>query len=149
MSRSIVRNGILAGVVGGMAIAAVGMLLCAVRGTGFWALPNAIGGIALGAEAGATRDLGLVTLVGVLLHMVLSAGFGVVTLVAIRRITSEYIATSIAAGLGLWVVNYYAIGAVMPGAHALAELNPIWMGGALHVLFGAVTGVVARTLDRR
>ncbi len=141
------RNGAIAGIVGGLAIAAAGMSLSALRGTGFWSLPNAIAGVAVGPEAGATRDLGLVTLEGVMLHMLLSALFGVVTLVAIRRLTKEYVLTGIAGGLLLWVVNYYGFGAFIPGAHALAELNPVWMGGLLHVLFGAVTGATAQRLD--
>lgn len=146
-SAPLVRNGSIAGIVGGLAIAGVGMTLCAVRGTGFWALPNGIAGIAVGPEAGAVRDFGVVTLEGVALHMVLSAVFGVMTLYAARNITREFIGTGIGLGLLLWVVNYYAIGMVIPGAHALAELNPIWMGGGLHALFGAVTGFVAKKLD--
>jgi hypothetical protein len=143
----LVRNGAVAGVVGGLAIAAAGMSLSALRGTGFWSLPNGIAGIAVGPAAGATRDLGLVTLEGVVLHMVLSAVFGVVTLFIIRRLTKEYLLTAVAAGLLLWVINYYAIGSFVPGAHALAELNPVWMGGLLHALFGAVTGLTAKRLE--
>ncbi len=145
-SKSLVRNGIIAGAAGGMAIAAVGMVMCAARGTGFWALPNAIGGIVLGPTG---RELGVATLVGVMLHMALSASYGVAVVFAARRITREYIGTAIAFALGLWLVNYYAIGAVLAGAHSLAELNPVWMGAGLHVLFGLVTGLFARTLDRR
>ncbi len=142
-----VRNGAVAGVVGGLAIAGVGMSLSALRGTGFWSLPNGIAGIAVGPAAGAARDFGLVTLEGVALHMVLSVVFGIATLFAIRRITKEYALTGIASGLVLWVINYYAIGSFIPGAHALAELNPVWMGGMLHALFGAVTGITAKRLD--
>jgi hypothetical protein len=140
-------HAMFAGLAGGLAIAAIGMLATAARGAGFWALPNAIGGLALGPAAGATRDLGLVTLVGVVSHVALSCGFGVITLAAIRRLGS-HVATGIAAGVVLWLVNYYVIGAVLPGAHALAQLNPAWLGGSLHVVFGAVTGLVARGLDR-
>lgn len=147
-SSAFVRNGIVAGIAGGLAIAAAGMVLSSVRGAGFWSLPNAIGGIALGPTAGATRDLGLITLVGVMLHMALSAGYGVFAAGTIHKVTREYLATAVVLGLGLWIVNYYVIAAFLPGARAMAELNPIWMAAGLHVLFGAVVGGVARWLDR-
>jgi hypothetical protein len=147
-SSSLVRNGVVAGIAGGLGIAAVGMVLSAVRGTGFWSLPNAIGGIALGPTAGATTDFGLITLVGVMLHMALSAGYGVFTVAVSRKVTREYVATAIVFGLGLWIANYYLIAAVIPGAAAMAALNPVWMAAGLHVLFGVVTGTVGRGLDR-
>ena len=49
----------LAGVAGGLTIAAVGMVYRAAIGKGFWSLPNGIGGIALGPQAGATLNFGL------------------------------------------------------------------------------------------
>jgi hypothetical protein len=145
---TLIRHGAIAGIAGGLAIAATGMILDAALGIGFWALPNAIGGIVLGPGAGAGAGLGLATLIGVVVHMVLSVGFGAATLFAIRRITREHLATAVAMGLGLWLVNYYVVGRLSAGAHAVATLNPIWMAGALHALFGAVVGVVARKLDR-
>jgi hypothetical protein len=144
---STLRNGAIAGIVGGLVIAGVGMSLSAVRGAGFWSLPNGIAGIVAGPAAGATRDFGVVTIEGVVLHMVLSAVFGAVTLLAIQRITREYVLTGIGLGLALWIFNYYLVGLVVPGAHALAELNPVWIGGGLHFLFGAVTGLTAQKLD--
>ena len=144
---TLIRNGGIAGIAGGLVIAAAGMILDAALGVGFWALPNAIGGIALGSAAGASSALGLVTLAGVVLHMMLSAGFGVTTLLATRKITREHVATGVAVGLGLWLVNYYVLGQLSAGAHAVATLNPIWMGGALHALFGAVTGLTTRSLE--
>ena len=146
---TLIRHGGLAGIAGGLVIAAAGMILDAALGIGIWALPNAIGGIALGPTAGASTALGLVTLAGVVLHMMLSAGFGVATLVAIRKVTREHVATGVALGLGLWLVNYYVMGQLSAGAHVVATLNPIWMGGVLHALFGAVTGLVARSLEAR
>ncbi len=144
---TLIRRGAIAGIAGGLVIAAVGMVLDAALGIGFWALPNAIGGIVLGPITGASPGLGLVTLVGVVLHMMLSVGFGVATLFAIRKVTREHIATAVALGLGLWLFNYYVLGRVSAGAHAVATLNPIWMGGALHALFGTVTGLVTRKLE--
>lgn len=144
---SLIRHGAIAGIAGGLAIAAVGMALDAALGIGFWALPNAIGGLVLGPATGASSAFGLVTMAGVVIHMMLSVGFGVATLFAIRRVTREHVATAVALGLGLWLVNYYVLGQLSAGAHAVATLNPIWMAGALHALFGAVTGLVTRALE--
>ncbi len=60
----------LAGIAGGVVIAAVGMAYRAAIGKGFWSLPNGIGGIALGAEQGATLGFGVPTVTGVALHMI-------------------------------------------------------------------------------
>lgn len=144
---TLIRNGAIAGIAGGFVIAAVGMILDAALGIGFWALPNAIGGIVLGPTAGASSAFGPVTLAGVVIHMMLSVGFGVATLFAIRKVTREHVATAVAMGLGLWLVNYYVLGQLSAGAHAVATLNPIWMAGALHALFGAVTGLATRSLE--
>jgi len=144
---SLIRRGAMAGIAGGLVIAAVGMILDAALRVGFWALPNAIGGIVLDPVTGASTAPGLVTLVGVILHMALSIGFGVATLFAIRMITREHVATAIALGLGLWLVNYYVLGQLSAGAHEVATLNPIWMAGMLHALFGAITGLVSRALE--
>ena len=70
MSNSILLPA-LAGIVGGVTIAGVGMVYRAATGKGFWSLPNSIGGIALGTEAAASRAFGLTTVTGVALNMVL------------------------------------------------------------------------------
>lgn len=136
----------VAGIVGGVTIAGVGMVYRAAIGKGFWSLPNGIGGIALGAEAGADRAFGLATVTGVALHMVLSAiyGFAIVALAPVLGI--GFILTGFLVGVVVWLFNYYVVGAVHAGSKQLAELNPVWMAFFLHALYGIVAGYVVQVL---
>ncbi|MBV8971072.1 MAG: hypothetical protein JO290_02145 [Sphingomonadaceae bacterium] len=138
----------LAGVAGGLTIAAVGMVYRAAIGRGFWSLPNGIGGIALGPEAGATLGLGLPTVTGVGLHMVLSAIYGVVIVALAPSLRIGVVPTGFLVGVAVWLFNYYVVGRVHAGSKHLAELNPLWMAFLLHALFGVVTGLVAQALLR-
>lgn len=136
----------VAGIIGGMTIAAVGMVYRAAIGQGFRTLPNGIGGIVLGADAGDTRAFGVATLTGVGLHMVLSAVYGVLT-VALAPLTGiGYVATGIIVGTVVWIFNYYVVGRVHAGSHKLANLNPVWMAFFLHALYGGVAGYAAQLI---
>ena len=136
----------LAGVVGGVTIAGVGMIYRTIVDGGFWTLPNGIGGIVLGAERGASRDFGLPTLTGVGLHMVLSAIYGIVIVLLAPRIGIGLVPMGLAVGIAVWLFNYYVVGAVHEGSRKLSQLNPVWMAFFLHALFGFVTAVVAQAL---
>jgi len=122
------------------------MVYGAARGNGFWTLPNGIGGIASGPEAGDTRQFGLATLTGVGLHMVLSALYGIATVILAPELGIGFIATGTLVGLVMWIINYYVIGAVHSGSRKLAGLNPVWMAFLLHALYGAVVGLVLTRL---
>ncbi|MBX9730151.1 MAG: hypothetical protein K2X59_02390 [Sphingomonas sp.] len=134
----------LAGIAGGVTIAAVGMVYRAAIGKGFWSLPNGIGGIALGPDAGATRSFGLATLTGVALHMVLSAVYGIAIVALAPALGIGFVATGFIVGVAVWLVNYYVIGAVHAGSKHLAQLNPVWMAFFLHALYGVVAGIVVQ-----
>lgn len=136
----------LAGISGGLVIAAVGMAYRAAIGKGFWSLPNGIGGIALGAEQGATVGFGVPTVTGVALHMILSAIYGIVTVSLSPKLGLGLVPTGILVGIVVWLFNYYVVGRVHAGSKHLAELNPVWMAFLLHALYGAVTGIVAGLL---
>jgi hypothetical protein len=133
----------LAGIVGGVAIAGVGMIYSAVTGGGFWTLPNSIGGILMGAEAGNTRSFGVVTLVGACFHMVLSAVYGIATVYLARRFNVGFVYAGIAVGIFFWLFNHFLIGQATEGARKHVQFNPVWLAFLLHVLYGAVTGLVA------
>ena len=145
MSLSILLPSI-AGVVGGVAIAGIGMVYRAAVGQGFWSLPNSIGGIALGPKAAGTRAFGVVTLTGVALHMVLSAIYGIAIVALSPAIGLGYVATGFLVGMVVWVVNHYGIGAVHAGSKAHAGLNPISLAFFLHALYGMVAGLVVQIL---
>lgn len=136
----------LAGIVGGVTIAGVGMVYRAAIGKGFWSLPNGIGGIALGAEAGATLAFGLPTLTGVALHMVLSAVYGIAIVALAPILGIGLILTGFLVGVAVWLFNYYIVGAVHAGSKQLAELNPVWMAFFLHALYGVVAGAVLQVM---
>jgi hypothetical protein len=132
-----------AGIVGGVTIAGVGMLYSAITGGGFWSLPNSIGGIVMGAEAGSTRSFSVVTLVGIVFHMVLSAVYGIATVYLARRLDVGFVFTGIAVGLFFWLFNHFLLGSASEGARKHVEFNPVWLAFLLHVMYGAVTGLVA------
>jgi hypothetical protein len=136
----------LAGAVGGASIAAIGMVYGAATGGGFWSLPNSIGGIVLGPDVGDTRSLGLVTLVGICFHMVLSALYGILTVFLAQSLNAGFVSTGIFVGIFVWLFNHFLVGSVLPGAKKHARFNPLWLAFGLHVLYGAITGGVATAL---
>lgn len=140
--------GAIGGVIGGLAIAALGMAYGAASGRGLWTLPNSIGGIILGPRREDARSFGVATLVGVALHIFLSAVFGVVIVLLAQDFTHAYIATGLVVGVALWLINYVGIGAIHPASREVAKLNPVPIALGLHVLFGLITSVVAVLLQR-
>jgi hypothetical protein len=129
-----------------MTIAAVGMVYSAVTGSGFWSLPNVIGGIVLGPSRGDSRDLGVATVSGIGFHMVLSAIYGIAIVWLGLNVTHNFIYTGILVGIAIWLINSYGIGSFHAGAHRYAQFNPVWFSFVLHVLYGYVTGLVAGLL---
>ncbi|MCV7395042.1 hypothetical protein [Mycobacterium paraseoulense] len=141
--------GAIGGIVGGLAIAALGMAYGAVSGRGVWTLPNRISGIILGPRGAADRLFGLATLVGVALHILLSAVFGVVIVLIAQDFTHAYLASGLVVGVALWLINYVGIGAIHPGAREVAKLNPVPIALGLHLLFGLIAGTVAVLVIQR
>ncbi|MCV7257113.1 hypothetical protein [Mycobacterium shimoidei] len=135
--------GAISGVVGGLSIAALGMAYGGATGRGLWALPNSIGGLILGPSRGGAKSFGVPTLVGAALHIVFSALFGVIIVVLAQGVTHAYVATGVAAGVALWLINYVGIGAIHAGSREVAKLNPVPIALGLHILFGSITSVIA------
>jgi hypothetical protein len=138
----------IAGMIAGMTIAAAGMIYGRATGRGFWTLPNAIGGIALGAERGASRAFGVPTLAGVTFHMGLSALYGVAIVYLAMNLTHEYLITGAVFGSVAWLLNYYGVGAIQASAKGVAQVNPAPVAVALHALFGLIVGALADILLR-
>jgi len=147
LNSALTVNAAIAGAIGGAAIAGMGMAWRAAAGRGLWTLPNSIGGILLGVEAAASNQFGLTTVTGVALHMVLSAIYGIATLVLAPMLGTSYVATGVLVGLIVWVVNHYGVGAVHAPSHRHAGLNPLWLAAFLHIAYGAITGLVIAQLD--
>jgi hypothetical protein len=140
--------GVIGGIVGGLAVAALGMAYGAASGRGLWTLPNSIGGIILGPRRADARSFGVATLVGVALHIVLSAVFGIVIVLLAQDFTHAYLATGLVVGIALWLINYVGIGAIHPGAREVAKLNPVPIALGPHLLFGFITSGVAVLIQR-
>lgn len=138
--------GALAGIIGGLTIAALGMVYGAATGRNFWSLPNGIGGLVLGAGRGDTRGFGLPTLTGVGLHMLLSAAYGIAIVLLAQGLTHEYAITGVVFGLAVWIFNYYGVGAVHAASRKLAGLNPVPIALLLHGIFGLIAGLGAQAL---
>lgn len=138
--------GAIAGIIGGMTIAAVGMIYRAAIGGGFLSLPNGIGGVVLGGDRGATAAFGIPTFTGVGLHMILSAIYGVLIVELAPRLGLSLVGFGTLFGVLVWLFNYYVVGAFHEGSRRLAQLNPVWMALFLHALFGAVTGIATEAL---
>lgn len=139
--------GAIGGIVGGLAIAALGMVYGAASGRGLWTLPNSIGGLILGPRREDARSFGVATLVGAALHVVLSGVFGIVIVLVAQNFTHAYIATGLVAGAALWLINYVGIGAIHPASADVARLNPAPIAVGLHLLFGLITSVVALAIQ--
>jgi hypothetical protein len=137
----------VAGVVAGMAMAMVAMVIAAIAGDGFWAPPRALTGTLFGAEyAGSGFALGSVV-VGMIVHMMLSAAFGVVYALLVGLATralgvGPQVAAGMAWGLVLWAVNTFLIAPRLSGGELMTEAMPAWTWLAVHLLFGAMLGLL-------
>jgi hypothetical protein len=47
-----------------------------------------------------------------------------------------HITSDVAFGLALWAFNFYAVGAVAPGARFIAQHEPTWLAIMTHVVYG-------------
>lgn len=138
----------LAGLVGGLVMAAMAMMLTALLGMGLFAMPKMIGGLIFGAQAAMSGGAMLIA-VGLMLHMMLSAMFGLLYGVIVNAVTHEFWITGLAFGMALWIVNFYLVGLVLPGARMMAQSEPVWLAVMTHAVFGLVTAWFAMASSRR
>lgn len=139
--------GILAGVVAGIAMAVFEMIAAAAMGMSALAPLRMIAGIVLGSSAlGPEIDVGLTVLVGVLVHLALSAlygaifGAGVASFAQLRRSKPAILTAGAVFGLVLWLVNFYLFApALFPW---FTEANALVQFVAHTFFFGAVLGGV-------
>ncbi len=134
-------TGLVAGLIGGIAMAMVVMLVSAVMGMGFWAMPQMISGLVLGSQA-AMAGGATAILVGLVVHMMLSAVYGLIYAWIVNAVTHEFWLTGIAFGIVLWVVNFYGFGSFWPAA-AMMQKEPLMLAIVSHAIFGLVTAGVA------
>lgn len=138
------RRGAVAGIVAGIVFVMVEMMLViAVEGGSPWGPPRMMAAIALGRDVlppPATFDAGIV-MVGMMIHMVLSAALGVVfaAFAGVMKLPRPMaIVAGAAFGLLVYLVDFYGFTAMFPW-FAMARG---WMTIVSHLLFGAVIGAL-------
>ncbi len=136
-------EGAMYGVIAGLVMAMVAMMATAALGMGLWAMPAMIGALLLGPAAAMSPGAGVI-LLGLMLHMMLSAMFGLVYAFVVNNVTRETLTTGIAFGIVLDLVNLYLIPIVLPTARILAGHEPAWLAAMTHLIFGLVLGALAR-----
>lgn len=135
-------RGAIAGLVGGIIMALVAMMATAALGMGLFAAPIMIGGILLGPGAAMAGGIGVI-MTGFALHMMLSVIFGLLFAFVVDVWTHEIWITAIVLAIALWLFNYHILGAILPGAHAMAEHEPTWLAALTHLVFGVAMAFVA------
>ncbi|SIO64430.1 hypothetical protein SAMN05443247_10388 [Bradyrhizobium erythrophlei] len=97
----------------------------------------------MGAGAGDTRSFGVGTLVGIGVHMALSAAYRIATVYRARQLDIAFVYAGVAVRIVFWLFNHFLIGSATAGARKHVEFDPAWLACGLHALYGAVTGLVA------
>ncbi|MBI4308100.1 MAG: hypothetical protein HY684_04775 [Chloroflexi bacterium] len=132
-----VGGGVVAGLIAGMVMAIVVMMVTAFSGMGLFAGPEMIGQTLLRGQSGAG-----VTVVGLMVHMMNSAIFGIIWGLIWRGIAKAggtAVIGGVVYGLVIWLVMTYAVlpilsspvpGPILPVAWAMA-----------HLMFGLVLGL--------
>jgi hypothetical protein len=132
--------GAIAGICGGVAMAFVMSLLSIAVGQGPWQLPKRLAGVLLGPRA---KDGGVgVVALGLSIHFVLSAGFGVLFALVVDKLTHEFWMTGLAYALTLWVLNFWGA-QITPGGRELMETKTSWLSPIAHIAYGAVMAAIA------
>jgi hypothetical protein len=148
------KHGVIGGVLAGLVFALFEMVMAlAQMGAGAFFMPlRMIGGIALGDTA---LDPGTSLLVaggvGLLVHMMLSAAFGLTVAVVaalvplLRRSTAALLAWASLAGFALWITNFYVIARILGWPWFPDGTDPVIQFIAHTFVFGTLLGLY---LDR-
>jgi hypothetical protein len=142
---------VLSGLLAGTLMALVAMIHSAVVGLGLWLPMKLVAGVYLGVNT--LLGDGGVVLIGVLTHLLIASGWGVVFAVITRGRIEAAVAVILGAvyGAAVWVAMSYL---VLPWANrVMLERVNLAMGWffVYHLLFGlalATSPAIARWLDR-
>jgi hypothetical protein len=144
MDAKVVRSGMLAGMFGGAVMAMWSMLVLAATGDGFWQPLNLI---AHTVWRGAPLDGGFsagALVLGLAIHMMTSATLGVVIAVAAHRRRAAAVMVGMTVGLGVWLVNQYAVWPLLDSA-AADRFTP-WVFAVGHLMFGVAAALAVLRL---
>lgn len=152
------KHGLIGGIIAGIVFAVFEMVTAAIMdGPNAFFMPlRMIGGIALGQQA---LDPGSSLLAaggaGLLVHMMLSAAYGVGVAGVARYVpvlassATTLIVWSSAAGLGLWLVNFYVIAPIGGWTWFPEGTNPVVQFIAHTFFYGTVLGIYLNGAARR
>ncbi len=137
-------TGIIGGIVAGIAMAMVAMVWMALAGQGFWKPMDVIASILLGKSAIQAGFQVVPELLGMMIHLVLSAAFGLVFAFVVARTSwssGAIVGAALAYGLLLWIVNVVIIDTLfIPAGLSLAP-TPLMV--VVHLVYGLVLGLIA------
>lgn len=143
--RSVVISGLLIGIVAGIVFATFEMIVAALMGMGFFAPLRMISAIVLGEQAlDPSYSLGAATIVGLIVHMILSAIYGLIYGLAVSawsllRQGAWLVLVGSLYGLLLWLVNFYVIAPIAFPWFGMAD--PVVQFIA-HAFFGTAVGLL-------
>ncbi len=153
-----VRHGIIGGIGAGIVFAMFEMIMAAILNgaDAFFTPLRMIAGIALGQQAlQPSYSLLTVIIVGLAIHMMMSAIFGFVFAGILRYVpsltgssTTVLVSTSIL-GIGLWLANFYVIANIGGWVWFPDKSNAIVQFFAHTFFFGAVLGLYLNAAARR
>jgi hypothetical protein len=141
LTREIVKSGALAGIVGGILMAVWAMIATSALGLGPLVVPQLIGATFQGPEA-LVRGAGTVAL-GLVVHLLVSAGFGVLFATLVRRDTPLGVGmlAGVAYAMALFVLMTFI---VVPVVNPVMSNRVSMMVGTtliMHLLYGIGVGL--------
>lgn len=145
-ARSLLLHGVIGGIIAGIVFAMFEMVVAMMMGDSFFAPLRMIGSMVLGTEAlMPTYPLLTAAMVGLIVHMILSAIYGAI-FVYLLAYTDQLVGSTgllllygSLFGLALWIVNFLIIAPfVWP---QFTMVDQFWMGFVAHTFFfGTVLG---------
>ena len=145
----VVGGGIVAGIIGGIVMAAFSMVHAAMVGVGFWTPLRLIAATTSGVDA--LIGGGGILIWGLMIHMMVSAMYGVIlaALLPRRAGTAAGFGIGLAYGVAVWaVMTFIGLPLVNSTMQARIALMPGWWFFE-HLLFGSVTGALIPVLVGR
>lgn len=133
---STLRGGVVAGIVGGIAVSVWLVALNVAQGGDVWPVLKGAGLPFLGERAASPGYDAVAVAVGLACHFAVSIGWGLSFAAFFRGLSREV--TMVAGafwGLVVWVAMYYVVLPLVGGA-AVVENTPVWAAIVSHLIFG-------------
>jgi hypothetical protein len=153
-----IKHGLIGGLVAGIAFAIFEMIMAVVLdGAAAFFMPlRMIGAMALGEQAlDPAYSLPTAAATGIGVHLILSMLYGVAVAGAARYVpalagsAASLVAWASAAGLGLWLVNFYVFAPAFGWTWFPQATNPIVQAIAHTVFYGTILGIYLNLAARR